>query len=155
MTRRLPKSYDHRTYPLKLMPKEKGRCHWCGVLILTAKGLINMRRNWCNQKCVNDYLLRADPTVWRRHVYKRDMGICQGEGCGLVFDFYEDDGWQADHIIPLYAATGDLTCWDPSNGQVLCTDCHKAKTASDFKRYGRPAPKHVRAAQHLRYCEPF
>lgn len=153
MSRTLPVSYDHRTYPLKLRPKEPGRCHWCGSLILNAKGLINLRRNWCNQVCVQNYLLRADPKVWRRHIYKRDMGICQGPGCGLVFDFYEDGGWEADHIIPLWTAGGDLTLWDPGNGQLLCKDCHKDKSKADYARYGRPPSKTARARKHMRFCE--
>ena len=155
MARTLPTSYDHRTFPLKFIAKEPGRCHWCGSLILNAKGLINLRKHWCNNKCVQAYLLHADHKVWRRHIYKRDMGICQGPGCGLVFDFYEDSGWEADHIIPLYAAGGDLTCWGPANGQLLCRECHKDKSRADYVKYGRPPPKTARARKHMRYCEPF
>lgn len=156
--RSIPSSYDHRTYPLKLVPKEPGRCHWCGSLILNAKGLINVRRNWCNKVCVREYLLRADPREWRRHIYKRDMGICQGPNCGQVFDFYEDGGWEADHIIPLYMSGGtDLSLWDPSNGQLLCKDCHKDKTRADYARYGPPPSRdqraYQRARQQARFCE--
>lgn len=34
---------------------------------------------------------------------------------------------EADHIIPLE----DGGTYDPSNGQGLCKECHKAKTAKD------------------------
>ena len=153
----IPSSYDHRTFPLKLLPKEPGRCHWCGVLIVNARGLINTRKNWCSKSCVTHYLMHADPKEWRREVYKRSMGICQADGCGLVFDFYSDAGWQADHILPLYMAGSDLSAWSPDNGQLLCTDCHKDKTRADYALYG-PAPSkieraHQRAVQQARFTE--
>lgn len=99
---------------------------------------MNVRKQFCDRHCVNEFLLRIEPKRWRKNTYKRDMGICQG--CNLVFDYYEDDGWQADHIVPLYHASriGDWTAWDPENLQLLCEDCHKDKTQEDYATYGRP-----------------
>ena len=93
-------------------------------------------------KCVDQYLLRTDPKLMRQHVYRRDMGICQG--CGLVFDHPWDDGWEADHIVPLWVAhlSGDWTAWDPENVRLLCVPCHKVKTRNDRLRYAHLKKAH-------------
>lgn len=139
---------SHRVWPGKDVPVERGVCRWCGADILRADGSVNRRKTFCDQRCVKEYLIRADPKVWRRTVYNRDMGICRG--CGEVFDYYSDDGWQADHILPLFVAhaRGDWTAWDPDNGQVLCDGCHKDKTQADFRLYGYPPrwPEQFKAA---------
>ena len=140
---------DHRIWPGKLLPIERGTCRWCGATILRADGSVNRRRTFCDTKCVKEYLLRVDPKLWRKRVYDDSMGICAG--CGQVFDFYEDGGWQADHKVPLFHAyaVGDWTAWDPSNGQLLCTaPCPQEKSASDFKLYGYPErwPKNFKKA---------
>lgn len=90
--------------------------------------------------CRREFDLRADPKLMRRFVYNRDMGICQE--CGAVFDYPTDDGWEADHIKPLFLAWGpdgvDWTFWDPENLQLLCADpCHKAKTRKDLRHSRR------------------
>lgn len=84
----------------------------------------------------------------RRHVYQRDMGICQE--CRRVFDFYEDEGWEADHIKPLWEANGDWSYWAPENVQMLCADpCHKAKTRIDLRKYRRQRSQVERRRRRL------
>ncbi len=133
----LPK-VDHRIWPGKLLPSVRGQCRWCGTTIYRQDGSINRRKTFCDQKCVKEYLIRVDPKLWRQRVYHNSMGICAG--CGEIFDDYGDDGWQADHIVPLFYAhaIGDWTAWDPENGALLCVPCHKDKTKADFQRYGYP-----------------
>ncbi|AXQ69694.1 HNH endonuclease [Caulobacter phage CcrSC] len=113
-------------------------CRWCGAVILRADGSVNKRKQFCDRHCVHEFLLRTDPTRWRKNTYKESMGICHR--CSEVFDYYEDDGWEADHIVPLYHAhrIGDWTAWDPENLQLLCIPCHKDKTQEDYATYGRP-----------------
>lgn len=48
----------------------KGHCRNC------AQPVPSGRRNWCGQRCVDDYLLRNSPAVARRAVFKRDRGVC-------------------------------------------------------------------------------
>jgi 5-methylcytosine-specific restriction endonuclease McrA len=130
-----PVSYNHRTHPSKINRQPPGHCRWCGVVILKKDGSgPNLRRSWCGQTCVTQYLLRSDPKVMRQHVFFRDQGKCSG--CGRVWR-YMSDPWQADHVEPLFMAFGDWSYWEPEIVQILCTDpCHKTKSANDMARYG-------------------
>ncbi|USN15529.1 HNH nuclease [Brevundimonas phage vB_BpoS-Kikimora] len=132
---KLPVSYNHRTHPSKITRQPPGHCRWCGVKIFKVDGVtLNLRRSWCGQTCVNQYLLRSDPKVMRQHVFLRDEGKCAK--CGKVWNRLSDK-WQADHVVPLFLAFGDWSFWEPENVQILCTDpCHKEKSASDMARYG-------------------
>lgn len=124
----------HRVWPGKLQPICRGECRWCGAAILKRDGTANLRRTFCGPKCIKQFKLRSDWRFMRRHVFARDRGRC-GE-CGLAHEW--KGRWQADHIVPLFAANGDWTCWDPDNVQVLCTKpCHTRKTARDMIRYAR------------------
>lgn len=134
-----PNDRSHREWPGKFMVYPRGECRWCGRPLLRANGMPS-RKSYCNRACRKEYDLRADPRLMRRYVYHRDMGICQA--CGAVYDFYEDDGWEADHIRPLWAAQThdgiDWSFWDPDNVQLLCKDpCHKAKTRVDLRKFRR------------------
>jgi len=60
--------------------------------------------------------------AWRKKVFNRD-----GYQCGFCGKVGGD--LESDHILPasLYPEKG----LDPDNGQTLCKDCHKKKTALD------------------------
>lgn len=131
---------QHREWPGKYLHSPRGMCRWCGTTILRQDGRVNLRRSFCGRHCIDAYRLRADPRVMRRFIYHRDLGICQV--CREVFDHFEDDGWQADHINPLWAANGDWTFWDPENLQLLCEPCHQEKTKHDLRRW-RKASRQV------------
>lgn len=53
-------------------PSGRPLCRWCKAEILTGSG----RRKWCGQKCINEYLVRKDPSSARRQVFARDHGVC-------------------------------------------------------------------------------
>lgn len=61
----------------------------------------------------------------RREALKRADGHCEGAGCGCDLTVGK---FAFDHIIP------DRMGGEPvlSNCQVLCTECHKVKTATDL-----------------------
>lgn len=99
-----------------------------------ADGKLNLRRNWCGQRCVGEYLLRTDAKMMRQHVFFRDNGVC---AMCKTEHRYNNADWQADHIVPLFMAYGDPSFWEPENVQILCTDpCHKLKTKNDAAKYG-------------------
>ena len=127
--------HDHRMWPGRAYQPAPGECGWCGRAILKPDGTINRRRQYCDKRCEAEYQLRADPKKMRRYIYDRDMGICQNPECRTVFDFFEDEGWEADHIKPLFTARGDWSFWDPENLQLLCLPCHQEKSAHDNGKY--------------------
>lgn len=147
----------HRTYPGRIKRPAPGMCRWCGVLIWKPDGMIDRNRTFCGQQCVTNYLLRADPSVMRRHVFFRDQGFCGI--CGKQHLSLRSKDWQADHMIPLFMAAGDPEFWEPENVQVLCTSpCHHAKSSADRERYAgvrallketEPVLKRVRLADRL------
>lgn len=55
-----------------------GQCRWCG------KPVKPPRQSWCDDTCVQAYLIRARPEAARRAVYARDRGMCAI--CGLDTD---------------------------------------------------------------------
>ena len=59
----------------------------------------------------------------RERIKRRDLGLCQACYANGVLT----EGTQVDHIVPLAAGGGD----DDSNKQLLCTRCHKAKSAAE------------------------
>lgn len=127
---------DHRVWPGKLFPSAPGDCRWCGTTLLKSDGSVNRRRRFCNIDCRREYELRCDPKKMRRFIYYRDMGMCKS--CGEIYNEFSDDGWECDHVKPLWAANGDWTYWDPDNCRLLCRDpCHKRKTRSDMRHYRR------------------
>ena len=50
-------------------------CRWCG------KGVKPPRRTMCSNECAHQLRLRCSGSYLRRHVYKRDKGICSE--CGI------------------------------------------------------------------------
>ncbi len=60
------------------MGRQKGECTWCGGPVKAP------RRTWCSDACVREFDQRCDPNQLRRHVLKRDKGVCAA--CGLDTD---------------------------------------------------------------------
>lgn len=58
----------------------------------------------------------------RQHRFERARGRC--EMCGTELKMAE---WQCDHLVPLSKGGGN----NIENLRVLCTPCHKRKTALD------------------------
>lgn len=69
----------------------------------------------------------------RQHVFFRDQGYCAA--CGKKHPYNNND-WQADHILPLFMAFGDPAFWEPENVVILCLECHKHKSNADRIKYG-------------------
>ena len=81
----------------------------------------------------------------RLEIAERDGWRCNpehGDGCGEPVE--QNSAWQADHILPV-VFKGPNTI---ENGQILCFECHKAKThgterdarhKSDRQRAGQEA----------------
>jgi 5-methylcytosine-specific restriction endonuclease McrA len=66
-------------------------------------------------------------------VKKEMVDIC-GPVCSLCKT--ETDQIELDHIVPLWNGGTN----DPDNLQLLCYDCHKAKSKSEQQEYNRMHP---------------
>lgn len=64
------------------------------------------------------------PKKVRRDAFVRAAGHCEGAGCGCRLTTGK---FQYDHRIPNWMGGEPIL----TNCQVLCTDCHKAKTKQD------------------------
>lgn len=95
---------------------------------------------------MHEYLLRSDPQYLRKHVFKRDKGVCAA--CGLdtfalqrelqVLKYPEryvrldalgiprhrSSYWDADHVVAVVEGGG---CCGLDNLQTLCVPCHFKK----------------------------
>lgn len=137
----------HRRPEIPYSDAPQGRCRWCGETIVHTRGekrgQPNLRRRW-HPDCVDEYN-RSDPREARRHVRRRDRGICAS--CGI--DTYalkrrikgrgshrklrelgfkpRKSLWELDHRVPLIDGGGH----ELENLQTLCTPCHKRKTAEE------------------------
>ncbi len=81
------------------------------------------RRNYCSQKCMQEFN-EAHSWFWiRKAVLKRDKYRCSI--CGQKF---RKKQLHVDHIIPV-GEGGQLL--DKKNLRTLCKECHKAKTNLD------------------------
>lgn len=105
----------------------KGLCVWCG------RALQGKRRSWCGNACVTEYRIANFNGDAVSALRKRDGGICAC--CGT--DARSGDGWDADHIVPLWAVDRDapdaFRFWTMANLQTLCRPCHKIKTAREAR----------------------
>jgi 5-methylcytosine-specific restriction enzyme A len=119
------------------MPKQ---CRWCKSEVKPP------RRNWCSQKCVEEYQDLNDWNWILQKVFKRDAGVCADCGCDtqkllrvlrhafgykirsfeIQMGFNEGKSyWECDHILERVRGGTNET----SNLQTLCVPCHKRKTA--------------------------
>lgn len=137
-----------------------GACSMCGTSPLPGR-----RRSWCSDACVELWNLATFPLVQRRH-----LEYFMGTRC-WVCDArwqpgYARPSWSTDlgppaprpivleveHVRPLWSLTDDerreLRWWLPFNLQLLCLECHRAKTRREAAararlRRGDPAPADV------------
>lgn len=135
-------------------PSKPGFCA-CGC----NQALTGRQRRWL-PKHVDPILERffiqkGDSSAIRKAVYRRDRGICAGCGClcrradGLGSEFRGREwthittgpkapgwlpSWQADHIHPVAHGGGGCGL---ENFQLLCDNCHKAKTAAQAAQKAR------------------
>lgn len=113
--------------------KGTGWCRWCGAEINNPKtGQRHRQRTWCaDGRCLKQYYLHTSHISQRRHLRERDGRGCKA--CGS--ETYGD----VDHLIALgaaweaFGAAPDRFRWffSPANLQLLCGDCHRAKTRDD------------------------
>jgi 5-methylcytosine-specific restriction protein A len=109
-------------------------CRWCDQPV--PKG----RKSWCSKKCVDEWRERGDWNHIRDKIIKRDK-VCQMCGHQRYHRDYEikadprypsripqtvlTRGWDVDHIVAVEDGGTD----DPANLRLLCTRCHKERTA--------------------------
>ena len=110
-----------KTPPLwMIMNLEQHKC-WCGT---PHKQFYPYQRKYCKSAHAMMWAYYINPTwdTMRHVIMKRDYRTCAK--CGHI-------SWdnEVDHIIPK-AINPDLF-WEESNLHVLCSKCHKEKTASD------------------------
>lgn len=126
----------------------KGHCRWCG------KPVTSNRLCWHN-KCLIEYKKLFWPAVIRRLMFEEAAGTCQGcgkllasrclldglrltEEISIPHRHVKSKRYHLDHIIPLADFPHDpqdpYAAWREPNLQILCEDCHKAKTAQEATR---------------------
>lgn len=92
------------------------------------------RARW-HPVCVELWKLAAWPVVQLAHLLKTHGRICWG--CGARDLFLE-----LEHIRPLWSLDDrerlELKWWLPFNLQLLCRDCHRAKTAREATERAAP-----------------
>lgn len=97
---------------------------WCAKISKKASNRIgNKNSNWKGGLVYKKKLFRATAEYkqWRKDVYERDgyrCIVCGAEGNGKNLE--------AHHIVPLsILIRNKKSLFDLSNGQTLCSDCHK------------------------------
>jgi 5-methylcytosine-specific restriction protein A len=55
--------------------QNKGHCGWCNAT------LTGRRTRWCSDACVDEWMVRHDPSWAARKVWRRDHGVCAACGC--------------------------------------------------------------------------
>lgn len=123
----------HRKLPLPphFNNPAPGICRWCNLPITKVLKNGKVSKSTWHQSCVNEYKFYHWPSYTRKIVWKRDKGKCNS--CGHQCDKKGKNGWDMDHIIPLYAANYEKWAWDLDNLQTLCKPCHKKKTATEAR----------------------
>lgn len=106
--------------------KEPGVCSMCGLTPLPGR-----RRSWCSDRCVDEWMIATgDTTRARVALAERD-----GAGCATCGHSAAARHLEVDHVRPLWSLTDhertELAWWLLGNLQLLCTGCHKAKTAAE------------------------
>jgi 5-methylcytosine-specific restriction endonuclease McrA len=106
-----------------------GICRWCNEPVTKMlKNGKTSKATW-HSHCVALYKFYHWPSYTRKTVWRRDKGKCAECGCQCKRKGLE--GWDMDHIVPLYLAAGNKDYWELSNLQTLCKPCHKLKSARE------------------------
>lgn len=141
-----------------------GFCRWCGAEIINPKtGKRHATRTWCpDGDCVHEFNLHTRADVQAIHLRRRDGLGCRG--CGVIKgrwamwwmdNYYEvradatndgptcfimwTDAMEVDHVVALGLVShlsddARRQFFAPENLQLLCVDCHKAKTKADIRK---------------------
>lgn len=98
-------------------------CDLCGLTPLPPR-----RQNWCSDECGRLWMALTDGPMMRGILVAETGWFCWS--CGEPATSLE-----VDHVRPLWSLTeemrAELRWWMPSNLQLLCSTCHKAKTAHE------------------------
>ena len=148
---------DLRRPPLHHHERSGGVCRWCGLIVFHDKGAKagepNRRRAW-HTACVDEYKLHAWAAEQEKFVRKRDGGrcaACRERPKKWVRAKYESTdratrgryvrikracALELDHLTPLWSVANlpaheRRAFFGPSNLQLLCPDCHRAKTTRE------------------------
>jgi len=161
-------------------PNGRGLCRFCKQEVPPGK------RTFCGkEECLHGWKLRSDPSYMRKHVYKRDLGVCsickadtryqkiQLENilkeCNYseIADRYKEillelklTRYEARHSLfdvdhILPVALGGGEC-DLSNVRTLCKKCHKMCTAVQANRRAKPKGYNgIRQMQGIKSIDPI
>ena len=147
-----------RGFSLSRLSGQPGRCVWCEILLDGRRTRWCSER--CLQSAM-DYCYPQTPAAkMRRLIFDQACAckICgtsfESEIRGMIQDKFERDNrnyktgdrpilvslhhlgyntgdiWQTDHIVPLFRGGAGI---EPSNLQVVCTECHQDKTIKERK----------------------
>lgn len=109
-------------------------CRWCD------QPVPNGRKSWCSKKCVDEWRERGDWNHIRTKIIEWDKvcQMCGGQRYHRDYEIKADPrypsripqtvltrGWDVDHIIAVEDGGTD----DPRNLRLLCSRCHKERTA--------------------------
>lgn len=77
-------------------------------------------------------IIAGGTDIIRRYLFFRDEGTCAK--CGKIWDDWQNEAWDADHIVEVREGGGGCTL---DGYQILCNDpCHKRKTNITSSRIG-------------------
>lgn len=135
----------YRKFPGNDLQQARGReplpaahCRWCeGEIMDRKRGCLAIRRTWHigrdgEPDCLSAYYSHTDSKVQFRLLVQRDGPMCKC--CGVK------RGSDVDHVLALGLVVLIIPeperwkWWGLMNLQILCFDCHKAKTREDVRK---------------------
>lgn len=152
--RRAERSRDVRQPPRPPHERTEGACSMCGLTPLPGR-----RRSWCSDECVNLWYIATSGQVALKHLTDLHGWSCWS--CGAAerpAPVFEWARWsdvpaglyplapvpvrlEVEHVRPLWSLTAaersELRWWLPFNLQLLCSTCHKAKSAEETRERAR------------------
>lgn len=121
------KRHQEKTFTIKdLFTKTPGKC-LCGC----NKELTGRRTVWATDECSQYGWLLYCIIKGRVEIITTLIHIYQGYYCKHCGQDLSKVKTELDHIIPVHKGGGGSWL---SNYQLLCVDCHKAKTKQDVKK---------------------
>lgn len=142
----MPRAWDAKAAP--------GICRWCGEggLPKRKNGKPNLRVHY-HPDCAelkDEVFAGSSWALWC--LIRRDGRKCAG--CGLTGKGLVGKGLEVDHVTPLHRV--DRTApeawkhWSFANLQLLCHDCHQAKSTGEARARAASARAEKRAADPQR-----